>query len=293
MSMGWTIFIIALVAINVVGAMWLMRWSSGITSGGGETTGHTWDGDLVEGNHPLPRWWLGLFWITIFWGIAFMILYPSFGDFSVLGWSQVQQYDDEIAAAEERYGKIFAAFAATPLEELSHDPAALSAGRNLFVNNCAACHGSDGRGARGFPNLTDEEWNWGGSPAQIEATIAGGRTGVMPAFGALPEETRQSLVDYVEALAGRPMDPARAEAGRTLFLTNCSACHGPNGQGNPALGAVPLANEIWLHGSGRAAIFDVVTNGRTNQMPAHEALLGRDRVHVLAAYVLSLRQPGS
>ncbi len=291
MSFGWTVFIIVLVAVNIAGCAWLMRWSSKMSAGSGATTGHKWDGDLVEGNHPLPRWWLGLFWITIVWGVLFMVAFPSVGEFSLLGWNQVAQYDEEIAAAEQRYGKLFAEFAATPLEELSRNPAALSAGRNLFVNNCAACHGSDARGARGFPNLTDTEWSWGGSPEQIQTTILNGRTGVMPAFGALPEETRQSLVDYVEVLAGRPMDPARAEAGRTLFLTNCSACHGAEGQGNSLLGALPLANEIWLHGSGRAAIYDVITNGRTNSMPAHEPLLGADRVHVLAAYVLSLQQP--
>ena len=290
MSMGWTVFIALLVVVNVGGCVWLIRWSSRMSVGGGETTGHTWDGDLVEGNHPLPRWWLGFFWITIVWGVGFMLVYPSFGDFSVLGWTQIQQYEEEIALAEERYGGLFEKFAATPLNELSGNAAALSAGRNLFVNNCAACHGSDGRGARSYPNLTDSEWNWGGTAEQIRATILGGRTGVMPAFAALPDETRQALVEYVQQLAGRGGDAALVETGRAAFATNCAACHGINGEGNQLLGALPLANEIWLHGSGRPVIYDVITNGRTNSMPAHEPILGANRVHVLAAYVLSLAQ---
>jgi cytochrome c oxidase cbb3-type subunit 3 len=295
MSLGWTLFVIVLVAVQVVGAAWLMRWSSKTNIGEGATTGHIWDGDVVEGNNPLPRWWLGLFWLTIGFALVYFVLYPSFGTFSALGWSQVGQYEREIEAGEAVYGKLFAGFAAKPIDELARDSAAIAAGRNLFLNNCAACHGSDARGARGFPNLTDDEWNWGGEPQQIEATIKGGRTGVMPAFGAgIPEEQRRLLADYVTHLAGREVDAQRVEAGRPLFTTNCSACHGPGGEGNVLLGAPKLANEIWLHGSGREVIFDVITNGRMSSMPAQEAVLGADRVHVLAAYVYSLsRRDGS
>ena len=291
MTMGWTFFVVALVVANVAGCAWLIFWSSRMSAGEGATTGHVWDGDVVEGNNPLPRWWLGLFWITIVWGIAFMLLYPSFGDFSLLGWNQTKQYDEEVAAAESRYGALFAAFAATPIAELSKEPAALAAGRNLFVNNCAACHGSDARGARGYPNLTDTEWQWGGDPEQIRTTILAGRTAIMPPFGAtLPEQTRYELADYVQRLAGRSVDPVSAAAGEAHFKSFCAACHGPGGEGNPLLGALPLENEIWLHGSGRTAIFDVITNGRTGTMPPHEPLLGSDRAHVLAAYVLSLQE---
>ena len=181
MTTGWSIFVFVLTLANVVGAGLLIRWSMNLPVPEGETTGHVWDGDVVEGNNPLPRWWLGLFWITIAFSVVFCTAYPAFGDFSLLGWSQQKQYDEEVAAAEAVYGEIFAAFAARPLTELARDPAALSAGRNLFVNNCATCHGSDARGARGFPNLTDAEWQWGGAPETIQTTITGGRTGVMPA----------------------------------------------------------------------------------------------------------------
>jgi cytochrome c oxidase cbb3-type subunit III len=291
MTIGWTVFVVALVAAQIVGAAWLISWSSKTDIGEGATTGHVWDGDVVEGNNPLPRWWLGLFWITIAFGLVYLVVYPSFGDFSLTGWNEIGQYDEEIEAAEAVYGKVFAAFAATPVEELASNPDARSAGRNLFVNNCAACHGSDARGARGYPNLTDEEWLYGGKPAQITATIKGGRTGVMPPFGAgLNDEQRSLLADYVTHLAGREVDPARVEAGRLLFTMSCSACHGPNGEGNQLLGAPRLANEIWLHGSGRSVILDVITNGRTSMMPAQEPILGADRVHVLAAYVYGLSQ---
>jgi cytochrome c oxidase cbb3-type subunit 3 len=291
MPFGWTLFVTFLVAVNVIGAGWLMRWSA--TMGGGDdkaTTGHTWDGDLVEGNKPLPRWWLNLFWLTIIWGVLFMIAMPSIGNFSLLGWTQQSQYDEEVRVAEERFGGLFAKYAATPIPDLAKNARALSAGRNLFVNNCAGCHGSDARGARGFPNLTDAEWNWGGAPEQIKQTIMGGRTGVMPSFAALPDETRQALVQYVLKLAGRGGDPKLVDAGQQAFNTNCAACHGPTGTGNIFLGAPNLTNDSWLHGSGATVLYDVITNGRTNQMPAHEPILGADRAHVLAAYVLSLSQ---
>ncbi len=292
MTLGWSLFVLALTLVNVVGAGWLILWSMNMNVGEGETTGHVWDGDIVEGNNPLPRWWLGLFWLTIAFGVVFGIAYPTFGSWSLLGWSQQTQYDEEVAAAEAVYGEIFAGFAATPIEALATDPDALSAGRNLFVNNCATCHGSDARGARGFPNLTDQEWQWGGEPEQIRTTIANGRMAVMPGFGgSLDEAQLDLLVDYVQSLAGRDIAPARVAEGRTVYLQRgCLACHGPDGSGNPALGGPPLTNEIWLYGSGPSVIRDVIVNGRQGQMPAQAPLLGDDRVHVLAAYVMSLSE---
>jgi cytochrome c oxidase cbb3-type subunit 3 len=290
MTTGWTIFVLVLTLGNVIAAGWLMLWSSRMTTGEGATTGHVWDEDIVEGNNPLPRWWLQLFWITIVFSVIFCIFYPAFGDFSLLGWSQQQQYEDEMAAAEEVYGEIFAAFAATPLTELANDPAALSAGRNLFVNNCATCHGSDARGARGFPNLTDQEWQWGGNPEQILTTLTNGRTGIMPPLGAVLGDNVDVVVDYVQYLAGRDVDPDRVAAGQTQYQTLCFACHGATGEGNPLLGAPDLTNEIWVYGGGPSAIRESIVNGRTGEMPAQAPLLGADRVHVLAAYVLSLSE---
>lgn len=289
MTFGWTLFVVILTIANVLAAAALIMWFTRVRTSEGATTGHVWDGDIEEGNNPMPRWWLGLFWLTIVWGCIFFIVYPSFGSWSLSGWSQANQYDEEIAAAEAVYGEIFAAFAATPITELSAVPAALGAGRNLFVNHCAQCHGSDAGGARGYPNLTDSEWQWGATPDQVLASIRNGRTGVMPALGqTLDDETIDLLVDYVQSLAGRDVAADRVAAGRTPYMNFCSACHGPTGDGNVLLGAPPLANEIWLYGGGASIIRDVIVNGRTNQMPAQEPLLGADRVHVLAAYVLSL-----
>jgi len=289
MTLGWSIFVLVVAVANLIGIGWLMLWSSRMNTGEGKTTGHVWDGDVVEGNNPLPRWWLRLFWITIVFSIVFSVAYPSIGDFSLLGWSQQSQYDEEIAEAERVYGQIFAAFAEQPLTELMRDPDALSAGRNLFVNNCATCHGSDGRGARGFPNLTDAEWQWGSAPEQIVATITNGRTGIMPPLGqVLDTDTTELLVDYVQSLAGRDIPADRVAAGQTPYLTYCAACHGPAGEGSPVLGGLPLTNEIWRYGGGPSAIRETIQNGRTGQMPAQAPLLGNDRVHVLAAYVLSL-----
>jgi cytochrome c oxidase cbb3-type subunit 3 len=291
MTIGWSVFVLVLTVGNVLAVAWLIRWSQNMSTGEGETTGHVWDGDVVEGNNPLPRWWLGLFWLTIVFGVLFSIAYPSFGDFSLLGWSQQQQYEEEVAAAEAVYGEVFAAFAATPLTELAGDPAALDAGRNLFVNNCATCHGSDARGARGFPNLTDAAWQWGGMPEQIETSITGGRTGVMPGFAAQFEPAAiDELVEYVQQLAGRDVDAERAAAGQMRYQTVCIACHGPTGEGMAVLGGLALNDEIWRYGGGPAAIRESIANGRMGQMPAQAPLLGPDRVHVLAAYVLSLSE---
>jgi len=288
MTTGWTIFVLVITAAQVIGAALLILWSSRMSVPEGETTGHVWDGDIVEGNNPLPRWWLGLFWLTIVFGVIFSTLYPAFGDFSLLGWNQQQQYEEEVAAAEEVYGAIFAEFASTPLPQLAEDPAALSAGRNLFVNNCATCHGSDARGARGFPNLTDADWHWGGAPEQILATITNGRTGVMPPLGAALGENVDAVVDYVQSLAGRDIPEDRIAAGRPLYQTFCFSCHGASGDGNALLGAPALTDEIWLYGGGPGAIRESIVAGRSGQMPAQEPILGSDRVYVLAAYVLSL-----
>jgi cytochrome c oxidase cbb3-type subunit 3 len=291
MTTGWTIFVVILTLANVAGAAWLILWSQRLPVPEGDTTGHVWDEDIVEGNNPLPRWWLGLFWITIGFSVVFCLAYPAFGEFSLLGWSQARQYEEEVAAAEAVYGEIFAGFAATPVGQLTGDAAALAAGRNLFVNHCAQCHGSDARGARGFPNLTDAEWQWGGDPAQIITTITNGRTGVMPPLGAtLGEDNVELVADYVQSLAGRDMPAERVEAGAVQYQTYCVACHGANGEGNPLLGALPLNDETWRYGSGARIIRDVITNGRTGEMPPQGPLLGADRVHVLAAYVLSLAE---
>ncbi|MBT8445905.1 MAG: cytochrome-c oxidase, cbb3-type subunit III, partial [Gammaproteobacteria bacterium] len=285
MSGFWSVFVIALVVIQMVGALWLLQslTKNPTEEGEGDTTGHTWDGDLKEYNNQLPRWWLGMFWITAAYMVVYLVVYPGLGDFNgVFGWGQQQQYEEEVAAAEERYGDIFAAFADMSLADMGQDPDAVRLGRNLYLNNCATCHGSDARGARGFPNLTDSDWLYGGEPKTIEMTIANGRIGVMPALGAaLGEEGSEQVTQYVLSLSGAEEDQAAAAEGQAKFVQFCSACHGPTGQGVAALGGANLTDGVWLHGGRADDIRDIILNGRVNQMPAQSALLSSERIRTL------------
>ena len=259
--------------------------------GGVPTTGHMWDEDLAEYNNPLPRWWSWLFYMTIVFSLAYLILYPGLGSWrGTLGWSQVGQLREETAAAQAKFGPLYEKFAATDVEALSKDPQALAVGQKLFLNHCAQCHASDGGGSRGFPNLTDMEWLWGGSFEAIETSIRDGRTGVMPPWGeVLGDERTRDVANYVRSLSGLDHDKAAAARGKESFVM-CAACHGPEGKGNVALGAPNLTDKVWLHGSSEAAIIETITRGRASQMPAHRELLGEARVKLLAAYVYGLSQ---
>jgi cytochrome c oxidase cbb3-type subunit 3 len=292
MSTAWSLFVISLVLINVLGALWLLWWTRRRGAGEAETTGHVWDGDLTEYNNPLPRWWLWLFILTVIFSAAYLVLYPGFGNFAGrLGWSQVKQHEAQVAAAEQAYAARFAGFADMDISELSRNAEAMAAARNLFANNCATCHGSDARGAVGFPNLTDDDWLYGGDPATLEQTIAQGRTGVMPPWGeALGASGVEDVIAYTLSLTRADLPPAMVAAGKPMFEGVCATCHGQDGRGNPQLGAPNLADDIWLYGDSPDAIRQTITKGRTNQMPAHLPLLGELKVRMLAAYVMSLSQ---
>lgn len=289
MTAFWSLFIIVITAGSMVLYMLLVNVYS--KRDVGEKEDHVWDEDLREYNNPLPRWWLGLFWITAIFLVVYLVVFPGMGGFKgTSNWTQYSQYDAEVAAAEERYGDIFAAFADVPLEELVNEPEAVRLGQNLFQNNCTTCHGSDARGARGFPNLTDPSWLYGGAAAAVEQSISNGRVGVMPAQAAvLGEDGVNNVTGYVLTLAGREA-PAGAdiEAGKQKYQQVCIACHGPTGTGNPALGAPDLTADLWVHGGSEADIRDVIANGRVNQMPAQRDLLSEDRIRTLVAYVMSL-----
>ena len=295
MSSGWSIFVVVLTIANILGCFWLLRWTAkprhaGEKIGGGSDTGHTWDGDLREYNNPLPKWWLWLFYITIVFALVYLAVFPGLGNFAGLkGWSQASQYEQERAAVEARAAQLLAPFATMTVPELASNAQAMATANNLFQNNCAQCHGSDGGGARGFPNLTDGDWQWGGDPDTIVQTIAAGRMGVMPPWGeVLGEEGVEQVVAYVQQLSGQQADATRAAAGETHFQTVCSACHGMDGKGNPLLGAPNLTDGTWLYGSDAASIREAVLKGRNNQMPAFEERLGEQRVRLLAAYVLRM-----
>ncbi|ERJ18247.1 Cbb3-type cytochrome c oxidase subunit protein [Salinisphaera shabanensis E1L3A] len=297
MNNFWSLFIIVLALANIAGCWLLIRWTAKPRPGEAsaeETTGHVWDGDLTEYNKPMPRWWLWLFYLTIIFALGYLVLYPGLGKFAgVLGWSQYDAYEQEVAAAEERVAPLFADYAATPIPQLAENSDAMDTGRRLFANNCAVCHGSDARGATGYPNLADNDWLYGGEPENIERTIMAGRNGMMPGWKpVLGEDGVKEVAAYVYQLNGRTSpNPDLVEAGKERFAATCVGCHGMDGTGNQAIGAPNLTDETWLHGGSIENIRDIVANGRTNQMPAHADLLGEDRVHVLAAYVYSLSHP--
>jgi cytochrome c oxidase cbb3-type subunit 3 len=293
-SQFWDVYVAILSVVSIVAcAVFLKSQSVRKAPGAAPTTGHTWDEDLAEYNNPLPRWWSWLFYITIVFAIAYLVLYPGLGSWrGALGWSQVTQLEQELAAADKRFGPMYEKFAAADVETLSKNPDALAIGQKLFLNNCAQCHASDGGGSRGFPNLTDRDWLWGGEPATIKATITNGRTGVMPPFGpTLGDQGVKDVAHYVMSLSGLTHDSLRKARGEPTFKQICAACHGADGKGNPALGAPNLTDRTWLYGSAEPVIIETITRGRTNQMPAHKDLLSEAKIHLLTAYVLSLSQP--
>jgi cytochrome c oxidase cbb3-type subunit 3 len=255
-----------------------------------QTSGHVWDEDLTEYNNPLPRWWMWLFYLTVFFSLAYLYLYPGLGAFGgSLAWSSAGQYEDEVKKFEAETGPLFAQFAAKDLGTLAADPQAREIGGRLFLNYCAQCHGSDARGSKGFPNLTDRDWLWGGAPAAIKTSIAEGRNGVMPPMAAAlgGAEDVNNVAHYVLSLSGAAHDSIAAQKGRAKFGV-CAACHGADGRGNPALGAPDLTDRVWLYGGGVEAISEAIVKGRDNRMPAHREFLGEAKVHLLAAWVFGL-----
>jgi len=292
LSSFWHWFVIILTVVSVLGCWWLLQWTKGISERTDEvgTTGHVWDEDLKELNNPLPRWWLYLFHITIVFTIVYLVLFPGLGNLEgVLGWSQAGRYDKEMAAAKDVQEDVYARFREMGPNELTADAEALGIGRRLFANNCAMCHGSDGRGAPGFPNLADDDWLYGGDFETVLASVTQGRSGAMPPMAAaLGEDGLEEVVAYVRQLSGQPADAEEASEGRELFSTICAACHGMDGTGNQALGAPNLADEIWLYGGDEETITQTITEGRAGNMPAHADLLERDQRRLVAAYVLSL-----
>ena len=292
MSSFWNWYIILIAAANLLGCWWLIRWTAKPRPGEvgvGETTGHVWDGNLTEYNKPMPRWWLYLFYITIVFAFVYLILMPGFFG-GLLGWSQVKAYREDVAAAEERYSKIFAEYAATPIPELIDNADAMASGGRLYANNCSVCHGADARGARGFPNLADDAWQYGGSPEAIKTSLLNGRQGNMPPMAAAlgSDEAVEQVAAYVVSLSGGDAPAELAQAGEAKFKQVCAGCHRPDGTGNQQIGAPNLTDDAWIYGSSMAAIKEAITNGRMGKMPAWKERLGEDRVHVVAAYVYSL-----
>lgn len=290
----WDLFLFVVTVASIAGlGIFVFAQSKGKAPAPGnsaESTGHVWDEDLRELNNPLPAWWRNMFYITLVFGALYLVIYPGLGSSKMFfGWTQITQYEEEMAAAQAKYGPLFARYEKEPIEALARNQDALKMGERLYASYCTQCHGSDAGGVRGYPSLRDSDWLWGGDPDRIEETILKGRQGVMPPWGAvLKDEGVTQVSQYVFSLAGREHDAAAAVSGKTLYSTNCIACHGAQGKGNKLFGAPNLTDDVWLYGASPKAIEDTIRNGRSGKMPAHEEFLGKAKVHLLSAYVYSL-----
>ena len=288
----WSVYVAAITLIGILGCLLLLIVVARekVVSSGDNTTGHVWDGDLRELNNPMPKWWMGLFVITVVFGLAYLAAYPGLGAFNgKLDWSQTGAYEKEMAKAKADLEPLYAKFTSMPTEEMAKDPQAMAVGERLFMNNCAQCHGSDARGSKSFPNLADGDWLHGGTPDKIKETITNGRIGIMPPMAAAvgTAEDVRNVANYVLSLSGSPHDAVKASLGKSKFVA-CAACHGMDGKGNQAMGAPNLTDDVWLHGWGEQAIINIVNNGKHNEMPAQKEKLTEAQIAVLASYVWSL-----
>ncbi len=290
MASFWHWWIIILTTVTIVGITWILlanrKRGESTTE---QTTGHAHDG-IEEYDNPLPAWWFYMFVITIVWAIGYLIVYPGMGNYpGLIGWTQLEQHREEVAAADERYSEMRSRYLAMSVEEIAEDPAVVKMGMRLFGNNCAQCHGADGKGRYGFPNLTDDDWLWGGSPDAIKTALLQGRRAAMPAWASvLGDDGIAEATEYVVSLNGRTVDPELAAAGEKHYQMYCAACHGPEAKGNAVFGAPNLTNGIWLYGGTREQIAHSLRAGRNGVMPAFGDSLTEDKIHILTAYVYSL-----
>ena len=296
MTSAWSWYIIALVALNIVAATWLLWWTARRRAGDptADATSHHWDGDLTEYNKPLPRWWINLFYLTIVFAIGYLIWYPGLGNSKgTSGWTSRGELKAEQVSADHLLAQRYGAYADAPIDVVARDPVAVATGQRIFANTCAMCHGSGARGAKGFPNLADKHWQWGGTPDAILASILEGRQAAMPPFAAAlgGEANITATAVYVQSLSGQRVDPQLAATGKTLFSGICAACHGLEGKGNPMLGSADLTDDYWLYGNRIDDIRAAIELGHNGQMPASRELLGPLRARLVGAYVWSLSHP--
>ncbi len=293
----WSWFIIILTSVGIIGVFWLIRWMSTDRPKPDqkiETMGHVWDENLEELSNPLPLWWLGMFYITLVFGIIYLLLYPGMGSFAgLLNWTEIKEYNQEMKAAEVKYQPLYDRFKSEPVETLVNNPDALNIGHRLYMTYCTVCHGSDAGGGPGFPNLRDADWLYGGEPTAIKTTITAGRQGMMPTAqqNGLNEADITHVVEYILKISNNQHDLAAAEQGQAVYGRICIACHGPDGKGMAAVGAPNLTDNIWLYNDGnvlRDSITKTVTHGRQGKMPAHGTFLGEAKVHLLTAYIYNL-----
>ncbi|MDR2838054.1 MAG: cytochrome-c oxidase, cbb3-type subunit III [Azonexus sp.] len=292
----WNMYVIVIVLASILACAVLLIVQGKATFTPGKTMGHVWDETLEEYNNPMPKWWSWLFVITVVFSLGYLVLFPGLGKFpGMLKWSAVGQYEQEVQKMDATVKPLFDKYLAMDIPAVANDKLAMEMGKRLFLTYCMQCHGADGRGAKGFPNLTDGDWLYGGTPEKIKETIAGGRQGAMPSHEALGAETIKDLANYVRSLSAQSnVDVARVERGKEAFLNgDCIACHTPEATGNQDVGAPNLTDKIWLYGSSEATVVETITKGRQNKMPAWHEFLGDGKIHLLTAYVYSLSQGGS
>ncbi len=301
-SSGWSSYIALVSLVGIVWCVWLLfsqRKAKVVHMADGAVadTGHVWDGDLRELNNPLPRWWMWMFLLSCVFGLVYLVLFPGLGSFpGVLGYSTDGSLMKSMTTANEELKPVYAKYVTMDIEQVAADPKAREMGQRLFLNSCAQCHGSDAGGAKGFPNLTDGDWLYGGSPENIKTTLINGRAGVMPPFPQLDSKQIVDVANYVRSLSGLPADDLKAARGSEVYKSNCAACHGPEGKGNIALGAPNLTDKVWLYGGSEATIVETVTKGRMAMMPSQDKVLSPEKIHLLTAYVWGLsnnKQPAA
>lgn len=275
---------------------------------GVQTTGHVWDGDLRELDKPLPKWWLQIFYVCIVWSFGFWVAYPAWPMISsytagLLDHTERRALDKDLAAARAIQGTLRSAIAATPLEDIQKNRElmafAVAGGGALFGDNCAGCHGRGAQGFKGYPNLNDDDWLWGGKIGQIHETISFGirgdhpkaRVSAMPRFGVdgfLKPAEITDVASHVLQLAGLPSDAAAAGRGAVTYAAQCAACHGETGKGNQELGAPNLTDAIWLFGRDLASVSESIATGRGGMMPSWTGRLAPEDIKMLALYVHGL-----
>ena len=230
-----------------------------------------------------------MFLISCIFALVYLVLYPGLGSYpGILGYSTDGALMNSMTTANDELKPVYAKYVKMDIEQVAADPKAREMGQRLFLNSCAQCHGSDAGGAKGFPNLTDGDWLYGGSPENIKASIVNGRGGVMPPFPQLDSKQIVDVANYVRSLSGLPVDNQKAALGAEVFKANCVACHGPDGKGNIALGAPNLTDKTWLYGSSEATIVETITKGRMAMMPAQDKVLSPEKIQLLTAYVWGL-----
>ena len=291
---GWSNYIALVSLVGIVWCIWLLfsqRKTKVVHTADGAVadTGHVWDGDLRELNNPLPRWWMWMFLFSCIFGLVYLVLFPGLGSYpGVVGYSTDGALMNSMTEANDELKPVYAKYVQMDIEQVAADPKAREMGQRLFLNSCAQCHGSDAGGSKGFPNLTDGDWLYGGSPENIKTTLINGRNGVMPAYGHLESAQIVDLANYVRSLSGLSADDAKVARGAELFKANCVACHGADGKGNIALGAPNLTDKTWLYGGSEATIVETLTKGRMAMMPSQDKVLSPEKIHLLTAYVWGL-----